>query len=613
MTILYDLETDGLLHEMTKIHLIGARARGKILRFHDAPDVGPRDGTVREGVEFLNTATTRAAHNGLGFDEPALSMMFPDLPFHGEVRDTMVMAALAWPAGHLRRLDATNFKGKTPAPTPGAHSLQAWGIRLGAEKLDSFANGDFSTFTPEMLTYGVRDVEILGLLWDHLLARGNLTEQSIDLEHRFAAILRKQELAGIAVDPERMEALVGDLVERREELDVELQRLFPPKTVVSYTPKKRLRREKVVPFNPGSRDHIAERLLALGWTPLAHTQTGKPRVAEEDLKSAATRGFEGSLLLLEHFLVSKRLASIQFGDKAWAKFLDKPQIFRPGGEIPGPHRLHGRIRHNGTVTHRCAHSNPNLGQVPGPAKDPIWGARCREVFVSRGPGWALVGTDAANLELRGLAHYLGRFDGGAYTEMVMAGDMHSAGMTATGMTNRGVYKERFYALLYGAGDPKLGKIVGKGKASGRAFRESIMRGIAGFGDLVEDLGRIFDGDKKKGIKPRHWLTTLDGRRVYVRTKSAILNSLLQSFGAIVMKQATVNLHDLALEAGYVLGRDYEQVAHVHDEIQLEVPEELVSLFSELSVRAIRMVTDQFNLRCPLDGEAKTGGHWGETH
>lgn len=602
MTVLYDLETDGHLDQLTKIHVVVVRLDDEIRAYHDEPEFTPRHGSVEDGVRLVLSADTRVAHNGMRFDELVLDRLYPDIPRNGEALDTLILAKIEFPAGHLKNLDLNLYKGKSPAPRPGGHAMKDWGIRLGAEKLTELVVDGYEVFTQDMLTYAVRDVEILGLLWDYL-AKAGIPRRAVELEHRFAALLNKQEEAGFGIDPEALESLIGDLVARQEELQAQLAELFPPKEVTTTSPKRKVTRTKLVPFNASSRDHIAERLIEQGWRPLETTATGKPKVDEVALKHAASKGLHGAPELLEHFLVAKRLGAIKYGPKAWVKFIN-----------PETSRIHGRIDHNGAVTHRCVHFSPNLGQVPGPSKDPIWGGRCRAVFVANRPGYVMVGVDASNLEGRGLAHYLARFDGGAFAEQVVSGDMHSAGMAATGMTERGIYKARFYALLYGAGDQKLGKINGEGAVAGRQFRRQIMSGIHGFGLLVKDLEAVFDGDFKRKIKPRKWLKALDGRRIHVRTKSAILNSLLQSFGAIVMKQATVNLHDLIQsELGLRLNVDYFQVAHVHDEFQLEVPAEYAERIAELGVQAIRMVADQFDLRCPLDGEAKIGANWAKTH
>ena len=102
---------------------------------------------------------------------------------------------------------------------------------------------------------------------------------------------------------------------------------------------------------------------------------------------------------------------------------------------------------------------------------------------------------------------------------------------------------------------------------------------------------------------------LDGRKIFIRSSHAALNSLLQGAGAIVMKRALIILN----EAIHNAGLDAHCVANVHDEWQIETREEQVDILGKLGVDAIRSAGEYYNLNCPLDGEYKVGGTWSETH
>jgi DNA polymerase I-like protein with 3'-5' exonuclease and polymerase domains len=105
------------------------------------------------------------------------------------------------------------------------------------------------------------------------------------------------------------------------------------------------------------------------------------------------------------------------------------------------------------------------------------------------------------------------------------------------------------------------------------------------------------------------LPGLDGRRLFIRSEHAALNTLLQGAGAVVMKKALVifdkyiKLHEL----------DAHFVANVHDEWQLEVKEEEAELVGQLGVKAIVEAGKALRLNCPLDGEYKVGDNWKQTH
>jgi DNA polymerase I-like protein with 3'-5' exonuclease and polymerase domains len=247
------------------------------------------------------------------------------------------------------------------------------------------------------------------------------------------------------------------------------------------------------------------------------------------------------------------------------------------------------------------HSGPNLAQVPS-VKAP-YGEECRALFMVP-KGRKLVGADASGLELRCLAHYMGRWDHGEYAKVILEGDIHSVNQTAAGLPTRDNAKTFIYAFLYGAGDAKIGSIIGKGKKAGAALKAKFLRGLPARGNLLEAV---------KKAAARGYVIGLDGRHIYVRSEHAALNTLLQGAGAIVMKKALVLLDDELHYRGYVPGVDYEFVLNIHDEFQIECREEIADDVAEAAVAAIRAAGRHFNFRCPLDGEAKVGRNWAETH
>ena len=102
---------------------------------------------------------------------------------------------------------------------------------------------------------------------------------------------------------------------------------------------------------------------------------------------------------------------------------------------------------------------------------------------------------------------------------------------------------------------------------------------------------------------------LDGRKLFIRSAHSALNMLLQSAGAIVMKQALVlldqKIRKLKLEANFV--------ANVHDEWQIEVSDKDADVVGSLAVESIKEAGVVLALRCPLDGEYKKGKTWAQTH
>jgi DNA polymerase I-like protein with 3'-5' exonuclease and polymerase domains len=212
-------------------------------------------------------------------------------------------------------------------------------------------------------------------------------------------------------------------------------------------------------------------------------------------------------------------------------------------------------------------------------------------------GYKLVGIDASGLELRMLAHYMADKE---YINEIINGDIHTTNQKFAGLKSRDEAKTFIYALIYGAGDEKIGKIISGNKQTGRKLRERFLSSLPALKSLKQRVERAAKKDYLKG---------LDGRKIYVRHRHASLNTLLQGGGAIVMKKAMCILQDLINLNTF----DAKFVANIHDEWQLQVKESQADCVGRLGVSSIRNAGLHFNMRCPLTGEYKIGGNWSETH
>ena len=354
------------------------------------------------------------------------------------------------------------------------------------------------------------------------------------------------------------------------------------------------------------------------------TDQGKPRIDDAVLRKI--EGIPQTALLSEYLLLEKRLGQIIGGAEAWLSNV------RNG-------RIYGRVTINGAVTGRMTHSKPNMAQVPA-SRSP-YGHECRACFVAT-DGLSLVGADADALELRCLAHFMGRYDGGEYVRVVLEGnkdngtDIHSVNCRALGMDPKTLYpaggkdqpgrdiaKTWFYAFIYGAGDEKLGVILGKtGKltvnartgqmedktaiAAGRKSRASFLAALPALKSLVEAVQEKARADGR--------LIGLDGRTLYVRSPHSALNTLLQSAGAIIMKKALILLDNLLQDVdGFAPGLDYEFVANVHDEWQIECLPQHAEHIGKRAREALNLAGSFYNFRCPIEGQHVVGKSWAETH
>jgi len=205
--------------------------------------------------------------------------------------------------------------------------------------------------------------------------------------------------------------------------------------------------------------------------------------------------------------------------------------------------------------------------------------------------------DASGLELRMLAHYM---KDEAYTNEILTGDIHTANQLASGVDTRSQAKTFIYAFLYGAGDAKIGSIVGGTARDGKRLKEKFLTNTPSLRALRERVS-VASG--------RGYILGLDGRRVAVRSEHSALNTLLQSAGAIVMKKALCLLDEYAS----TWNLDYKFIGNIHDEIQTEVKESEADVFGRLAVSCIEASGIYYKLNCPLAGEYQVGDNWSETH
>lgn len=613
--LIFDIETNGLIPEMDRIHCIAIRDIKQGITYR-ANDHGS-EMSNEEAVRLLMEADDICGHNIIGFDIPAIQKIYPWFQPKGTTWDTLIMSQLMFTdmfnddVKRVRKHEAEAAMGRRkagifPKKLMGRHSLEAWGWRMGIWKGDYSdmmkAKGldPWAKWSQEMDDYCVQDIRVTCKLWDRLMAQG-FSKESIQLEHAIAPILRRQERYGFLFDKDRGLVLEAELVGKRAELVEKLRAVFPPwqakagvivpkrdNTKLGYVTGVPFQKWKTITFNPGSRQHIADRLTSLyGWKPREFTDGGQAKIDETTLQGLK---YPEAPLLIEYLTVEKRLGQLSEGKQAWFK------------SVKSDGRIHGRVTQNGAVTGRMTHSSPNMAQVPS-AKSP-YGPECRALFgVPKGK--KQVGADASGLELRCLAHFMGFWDKGAYAKVILDGDVHTTNQLAAHLLTRDEAKTFIYAFLYGAGDEKIGSIVGKGKQRGAELKAQFLKGLPALAALIRTI--------QKAVREKGYLTGLDGRRVHVRSPHSALNTLLQGAGAIVMKKALVLLDERLQDMGMVPGVNYEYIANVHDEFQLEVDEDLAETVGAAATDAIFRAGEFYKFRCPLAGAFKVGNNWRDCH
>ncbi len=564
---------------------------------------------IEDGIKMLEQSKYVCGHNFIGFDAPCIEKIY-GIKLN-KIVDTMLMSKLFYRDLMVMDKKRENF----PSALVGRHSLKAWGWRLGNFKGDHGEKENaWDQFTPEMQQYCSQDVKVTYDLYKYLI-KESVSAQSLELEHEFARLIRTQEMNGFPFDVEKGEELAKNLSVRRAQIEKEMQDIFPPKVEqmksvtgwkvevegFEYTgkTKSQLKEElkraglkqsisdsaekmgnkiKTTPFNPGSRDQIAERLMEQGWKPAAFDGK-RPEINETVLKQINTNE---SLKLLEYLLVQKRLGMLAEGKNAWLSVVTKNG------------RIHSTTHTAGTISGRCSSSNPNLQQIPAVRSE--YGKECRELFKPP-KGKVLCGCDASGLELRALAAFLYQFDSGKFAREILEGDIHQVNADILGI-DRDNSKTFIYSLIYGASNQRLGEAVGKGMKEGKRLRDTFMSKMPAFKKLLSSVERAAETNGHlKGV---------DGRKIETRSKHSLLNFLLQSCGAVIMKQALIEFDKIAKHP-------YEMHANVHDEVQFSCDKEHAQDLGRDFVAAIVKAGKVLDIKCPLDGDFKIGNNWAETH
>jgi DNA polymerase-1 len=537
--------------------------------------------------DYLKDASLIVAHNGIGFDFPILNKLWKTKIGLKQAYDTLVVSRL---------LEPTREQG---------HSLDAWGKELGVAKLDYKAtwqwmmnrreeyDGEcFDRPIDSLLTfYCERDVSVLRSLFLRLdadIGSKGFSSDSIILEHSVAAIIKKQEVNGFKLDVVHATCLLSELKSKMGAIYDKMQELYPPYEVERFSEKtgKQLKSE-IVTFNPASRQQIAEKLLGLGWKPTEYTKPtkshpeGQIKIDEDILESLK---YPIAQTIVEYMMLGKRIAQIE----SWLEV------------VGSDGRVHGRVITNGAVTGRMTHMKPNMAQIPNSSSP--YGPECRQCWTVE-EGNVLVGCDASGLELRMLAHYMKDED---YVKTVTEGsskdgtDVHTVNQRAAALQTRDQAKTFIYAFLYGAGPAKIGSIVGGSAKDGQRLIDAFLEGTPALKRLRDKVSLY----ASKGYVPG-----LDGRKIWVRSEHAALNSLLQGAGAIVMKKALVIFNDKVRRNKWPV----KLVVNVHDELQWETSPEFADITGKAGVDSIREAGEFYNLRCPLTGEYKYGKSWRDTH
>lgn len=631
--LIFDIETDGLLKDVTKVHCLCIYDTEEEKMYRYPPEI------VYKGVQKLQEAVRKyvriCGHNIINYDIPVLEKLYGfHIPYRKRlnVTDTLVYARLVY--SNIDTIDIGLMKsGRLPKSLYKSQTLKAWGYRLGELKGTYGEQEDaWDSYSPEMLDYNEQDVWVTKALFDKL-ELSNYSNQAITLEHQVAWLMAQQERNGFPFDVEKAKKLELTLRSRAAVLNAELVSKIPRIPDKVFVPKrdnKRLGYKAGVPiqrykdFNPSSRQQVEYVVRKMyNYNPTNVDLYDIPDVPEEPFNPSEYRlkiddetfsyikNDENAPEELRHIagiieeglLISKRLGQLADGKQAWLLTYDTSD-----------NCIHGRVIPNGAVSGRATHSSPNVAQVPSISSP--YGKECRELFCAG--DWYQAGIDASGLELRCLAHFMYPYDNGEYAHEILNGDIHTKNQIAAGLPTRNNAKTFIYAFLYGAGDAKIGKIINGDAKEGKQVKRKFLKAtpaIKNLREAVQDALAVTERGKIVKWK-RHYLKGLDGRRLHVRSLHSALNLLLQSAGALICKKWIVRTEERLLELGLKHGwdGDFCYMAWVHDEIQVACKTEgIAEIVVREAQQAMRDTQEFFNFRVQLDTEGKIGKNWADCH
>lgn len=615
MKVVLDLETDGL--EYTKIWVACAIdvATGKEYVFREPW----RD--YKHLRDFLAKVEVAIGHNFLGFDYLVLSDLVSG---HGlepsRIIDTLVVSKI------------TNFKRE------GRHSLDAWGKRVGIQKP---SHDDWLQFSEDMVVRCLQDCRINLRVYEHLSSfiHSPLWAEALRTEHDIQLVCNEIHRNGFHFDILKAKSLYQKLEDKLSTLDNQLKESFRPKTylIKEVTPvgtlhgtlhKKDFRflgKNPVLDgysigssfslfgweeFNPSSPKQIVERLNVAGWRPfektkgheeavrtrnkikLQHYKTYGWQISENNLSTLPKDAPEATRKLAERLILASRTRRLDEWFNAYTA---------------SSGRIHGTVTGLGTWTHRMAHSDPNLGNIPTEKPQDTEEVLeinriMRECFCVPDDCW-LVGVDADQIQLRVLSHYMPEekefMNALVNGDKAKATDVHSLNVGAIGPACKGRRdaKTFIYAWLLGAGIGRVQEILDCTREEAASARDR-------FGNYYSGLARL----KKEDI-PRDarlgYIKGLDNRFIPCDDEHRILAVYLQSGEAIIMKRACLLWRARLLKEHI----PFKLVNFVHDEWQTEVKGDLdvAKYVAHVQAESIRIAGEQLETRCPMKGSIY-GGH-----
>ncbi|AHC85408.1 MULTISPECIES: DNA polymerase I [Pseudomonas] len=433
--------------------------------------------------------------------------------------------------------------------------------------------------------YAAEDADITLRLHQALQARLAQTPSVqpvlMDIEMPLVPVLAKIERQGALVDAALLQVQSGELGLKMAELE---QRAYE------------LAGEE---FNLGSPKQLGAILYdKLGMPVLSKTTKGQPSTAEAVLDELAEQGYPLPEVLMQYRSLSKLKST--YTDKL------------PGQINPRTGRIHTSYQQAVAATGRLSSSDPNLQNIPIRTAE---GRRIRQAFVAS-PGYKLLAADYSQIELRIMAHLakdeglLHAFRNNLDVHRATAAEVFGVALEDVTTDQRRSAKAINFGLIYGMSAFGLAKQIGVDRKQSQDY---IDRYFARYPGVLAYMERTRAQAAEQGF-----VETLFGRRLYLPDINAknpalrkgaertAINAPMQGTAADIIKRAMVNVDNWLSESGL----DARVILQVHDELVLEVREDLVELVKD-EIR--QHMSKAAKLDVPLLVEAGIGANWDEAH
>lgn len=264
-------------------------------------------------------------------------------------------------------------------------------------------------------------------------------------------------------------------------------------------------------------------------------------------------------------------------------------------------KIYPEFNQVGTTSGRFSSSEPNFQNIP--TDDTLGLRNC----IVAPPDYVFIGADYSQLELRLTAHF--SQDPTLLHIYRTGGDIHQ--QTATSVKcNRKNAKIINFGIIYGIGVRALAKNINSTMDEAYRYMKEYNKTYPGVREFMSKAryeavrtGKVtMYGGRKRNISRNFEHKSEWERGGELRS---MCNAIIQGSGAMIIKQAMVNMHPLLQQYGARI------VAQIHDELIIMCPTKHREIVKEI-VRD-EMIKPTNKLLVPFEVDVKIGKTWGDVH